>query len=325
MSATLCNWDKNLDTIDHNLSHIQVLDASSSSVVEVPEFSWLRLADFVRQGADLLLVGPNGKKILVENYFSQNPSPDLLDQSGAVFHPDLVSSLAGPRAPGQFAQNVEGEVSEPIGRIETITGSVEIARADGSKGTIAKDDPIFQGDVIQTGSDGNIGILLADDSVFSLDSDARAVMDEMVFDPGEQSGNLKISLVSGVMSFVSGQIAKVDPDAMTLKTPVATIGIRGTTGSIEAADTITVTLTQDPDSTVGEITVTTEGGVQVLNQPYQASQVKDPTQPPSQSFILSPEQFSEKFSGSMRAMNNTLKSSGREVVPEAIIAPVSSY
>ena len=252
-----------MDSLEHTLDQLVISDTAATGVVVVPEADWLRYADFIRQGPDLLLVGRGGKNILVENYFSGAKSPVLIDPSGAVFPPDLVSKLAGPVAPGQIAQSSAVEQAEPIGRIETIGGSVEITRADGTKGTIGKDDPIFQGDVIETGSDGNIGILLADDSVFSLDGDARAVMDEMVYDPGEESGSLKISLVSGAMSFVSGQLAKVDPDAMTLKTPVATIGIRGTTGSIEAGDTLTVTLSQDPDRSVGEIVVTTDGGVQV--------------------------------------------------------------
>ncbi len=54
------------------------------------------------------------------------------------------------------------------------------------------------------------------------------VLDEMVYDPGTQEGSVSLSVIQGVFTFVSGEIAKTDPDAMTLDTPVATIGIRGT-------------------------------------------------------------------------------------------------
>ncbi|MEK9670883.1 MAG: hypothetical protein VW268_00080 [Rhodospirillaceae bacterium] len=44
---------------------------------------------------------------------------------------------------------------------------------------------------------------------------------------------MNLSVVKGVFSFVSGQVAKTDPDAMKIDTPVATIGIRGTQVGIE--------------------------------------------------------------------------------------------
>ena len=60
-----------------------------------------------------------------------------------------------------------------------------------------------------------------------------------------------------VFSFVSGQIAKTDPDAMVLATPLATIGIRGTTGvlSLPAGGDVTVVLVPNADGTTGEIIV----------------------------------------------------------------------
>ena len=52
-----------------------------------------------------------------------------------------------------------------------------------------------------------------------------------------------MSVVEGVFTFVSGQVAKTDPDAMTLDTPVKTIGIRGTQVGIDlTGDEMTVVL-----------------------------------------------------------------------------------
>jgi len=137
----------------------------------------------------------------------------------------------------------------------------------------------------------------------------------MVYDPGAQTGSLGVSLVTGVMSFVSGEIAKVDPDAMVLKTPLATIGIRGTAGSIDNTQTLTVVLTREGDGTVGEITVTTQGGVQVLNSPFQGTQVTDANAPPTQTFTMTPEQFQQQFGQSVQAMNDTLTETGQQTLP----------
>ena len=138
-----------MDSLEHTLDQLVISDSAATGVVVVPEADWLRYADFIRQGPDLLLVGRGGKNILVENYFSGAKSPVLIDPSGAVFPPDLVSKLAGPVAPGQIAQSSAVEQAGPIGRIETIGGSVEITRADGTKGTIKKMTLYFRGTLLK--------------------------------------------------------------------------------------------------------------------------------------------------------------------------------
>jgi hypothetical protein len=60
------------------------------------------------------------------------------------------------------------------------------------------------------------------------------VLDELIYDSETNEGTSAISVVQGVFSFVSGAIAKSGPDAMTIRTPVATIGIRGTKVAVKA-------------------------------------------------------------------------------------------
>ena len=121
---------------------------------------------------------------------------------------------------------------KPSGRVDTIQGTVEATRANGTKVALSQGDSVFQGDVIQTAADGAVSLVMADDTVFSLDADGEVRLDEMVYDPVSQTGNISANLVKGVFSFVSGQIATTDPDAMILTTAVATVGIRGTTGAM---------------------------------------------------------------------------------------------
>lgn len=302
-----------MDSVESSGDDALIIDASSGQdTILVPDHAWLQHADFVRQGGDLLLVGDDGKEILVREYFNQDSPPDLVTSVGGVFDAKLVGSLAGPAAPGEFAQAASG-ATEPIGQIETINGIVEITRVDGTKVSAQKGDDIFQGDVIETGGDASVGIVLADDSVFSLDKDARAVIDEMVYDPGAQTGNVGISLVSGVMSFVSGQIAKTDPDAMVLKTPVATIGIRGTSGTISSGETVEVVLVNDADGTTGEITITSPlGDVTVINSPFGAVAVA--ADGSIRSFQYSAEDFSSKYGSVIDKLNAALDSAGFDTV-----------
>ena len=147
-----------------------------------------------------------------------------------------LSNVEGIEIDGSAAEGTElaqaAIGSEAIGRVDTLESTVEATRADGTKVSLSQGDSIFQGDVIETGNSGSVSLVMADDTVFSLDANGEVTMDEMVYDPVAQSGTISATLVKGVFSFVSGQIAKTDPDAMVLSTPVATIGIRGTTGAL---------------------------------------------------------------------------------------------
>lgn len=94
-------------------------------------------------------------------------------------------------------------------------------------------DAVYQGDVVKTGADGRVGINFADGSSFNLSSNARMALDEFVYDPGSKSNSF-FNLTKGTVTFVAGQIAKSGD--MKVDTPVATMGIRGTTPHIEIAD-----------------------------------------------------------------------------------------
>ncbi len=133
----------------------------------------------------------------------------------------------------QLAQST-GE-GQPIGQIETATGTVTVTHADGTQETadgtqetLEPGSPVFQGDTLETGDQGSVGVVLADETTFSMAEGGSMVLDEMAYDPATNEGSISLSAGEGVFTFVSGLIAKTDPDAMTLNTPTATIGIRGT-------------------------------------------------------------------------------------------------
>ena len=145
--------------------------------------------------------------------------------------------------PVQVAQAAPDGAEQSIGTVESLSGSVFAIHSDGTRVELEAGSPVFQGDTIETGADGAIGVVLADETTFSMAESGSMVLDEMVYDPATQEGSLSMSVVEGVFTFVSGQVAKTDPDAMTLDTPVKTIGIRGTQVGIDlTGDEMTVVL-----------------------------------------------------------------------------------
>ncbi|MCF8479306.1 MAG: FecR domain-containing protein [Rhodospirillum sp.] len=256
----------------------------------------LVMGEYTRDGNDLILRGADGPPVLIKDYFGSETPPDLVGPGGVTIRAALVDRLTGGEAPGQVAQ--AATVNEGLGTIGSVTraeGTVTVIRTDGTSVEVHSGDPIYQGDVVSTSGDGAVGITFLDGSAFSLGGSGRMVLDEMVYDPGTGEGSSSVSLVSGVFSFVSGEIAKSGPDAMTVSTPVATIGIRGTKGIIKLLvpegtnlDDLTglanranalgldfqVVLLPEANGTTGEIVFTgLNGQSQTLNVPYDGIKV----------------------------------------------------
>ena len=296
-----------------------VLTADTGEAIVIPGGAWFLRAEFERSGPDLKLTGPDGQKLLIRDYFSQENPPDLTTSDGVVLKGDIAVRLAGPLAPGQYAQATATTDNEPIGRVESSTGKAEVVRADGTRETLQQGSPIFQGDILETGEDGSIGVVFADESTFSLGESGRMTLDEMVYDPGQQTGSMKVSLLQGAFTFVSGEIAKTDPNAMTMTTPTATIGIRGTAagGRVDEAGVTTAALLPEAAGGSGEMTIGNDAGNQTINQPGQAVNIASTTAAPSAPFVMTAQQMGQSFGGALAALPNAGNAIGQTIIDGA--------
>lgn len=89
-------------------------------------------------------------------------------------------------------------------------------------------DPVFMGDKIETGADGQLQILLLDQTVFTLGPSSGIVMDEFMYDPANDNGKVKASMLKGIFRVVSGKVAHKKPENMSVDLPAGSIGFRGT-------------------------------------------------------------------------------------------------
>ncbi|MEQ1716565.1 MAG: FecR domain-containing protein, partial [Hyphomicrobium sp.] len=117
--------------------------------------------------------------------------------------------------------------------------------------------------MIETGAASSLGIVLRDNTVFSLSASARMVMNELVYDPARTDNAMSVNLVQGAFVFITGQVAKTGTVAVT--TPVATMGIRGTTPIVKLS-TIDgsgeFSIAADPGGPVGAYILTLPSGLQ---------------------------------------------------------------
>ena len=176
-----------------------------------------------------------------------------------------------------------------IGGISELTGNGEITRADSSEALTAEiNSDIFSYDDVRTGK-GRLAIQFLDDSVVKLTEHSKLIIDEYIFDPDPSKSKMALNMASGTARFITGKLGKINKQNISIKTPTATIGIRGTdfTTTVDELGRSLVILLPDEDGTSsGEITVTTASGVEILNKPFQATMVSAWETPPTRPVTL---------------------------------------
>lgn len=122
--------------------------------------------------------------------------------------------------------------AEPAGTVKVVKGAVSILRG----GEVIEAQPgvqVLAQDRLHTGRDGSVGVTLKDDTLISAGPNSKIMIDKFAFDSTTHVGEMLISVVKGTFSMVSGLMVKRSPEAATVKTPTATIGIRGTELAVE--------------------------------------------------------------------------------------------
>ncbi|NOZ10724.1 MAG: FecR domain-containing protein [Gammaproteobacteria bacterium] len=132
----------------------------------------------------------------------------------------------------------EEKAAKPI---EVVTQSKVIARVALRKGglkgrditgkirDIATGGPVYKGDTLITAKDAFAVIAFRDDTRITLQPDTEFVAQDyryQVDQPG--ASNVLFNLIKGGLRAVTGAIGKLNPSGFKVRSPTATIGIRGT-------------------------------------------------------------------------------------------------
>src|SRR5262245_26808396 len=83
---------------------------------------------------------------------------------------------------------------------------------------------------VSTTSAGSVHIIFIDKTTLSVGPNSNLVIDEFVYNPNSGKGRMTVSLAQGAVRVVGGNVSHTE--GATVKTPVATIGIRGGTTTI---------------------------------------------------------------------------------------------
>ena len=176
-----------------------------------------------------------------------------------------------------------GSITEQVGP------TAEIDR-NKNKITANKGTGLESNDVVKT-AQTRLGLTFEDNTKVAVNEQSKLLIDDFVYDPNNKSaGKLGMKVAMGTVRYASGAIAHNNNKAVAIKTPTATIAVRGTDFTMtvdEVGKSLIILLPSCPDPKkpdecfTGEIEVSTDVGSVLMNQAFQATAVASASLPPT--------------------------------------------
>ena len=165
---------------------------------------------------------------------------DLPAEPSALGNKKLLTLVVAASLPGLAGANSAGTV-------DFAAGNVMVVYTNGNRETLSKGMSVNEGDTIRTGYRGLAQIRFSDGSYVSVQKGSAFRIDEYSYEPeteGEGIGNLAKKVNKGLFSLLQGGFRTITGflgvGNYEVKTPVATIGIRGTEYLAELGRSLTV-------------------------------------------------------------------------------------
>jgi len=171
-----------------------------------------------------------------------------------------------------FVGFVGGEVTaqEAIGAITRIQGEASGTLGDSTR-PLSQNASVFRNEVLSTGELARLEVTLADKTQLTLGEKAKLTLGTYVFNPAVGRRTIRIT-VTGALRFLSGRLSKLVASRVSVTTPFAVVGVRGTdffAGPIDD-QALGVLLIE------GSVSVSNAAGQRILNRPGQGTNIAAP-------------------------------------------------
>lgn len=113
------------------------------------------------------------------------------------------------------------------GIVKVVSGDVRVRDAQGER-ALKSGDAVFESERLMSGKDGTASMILRDGTTLVLGSNSQFEVQKFTFDTTTQNGSILVNLLQGSMRMLTGLIAKINPEAIQVKTKTLSVGIRGT-------------------------------------------------------------------------------------------------
>jgi len=186
-----------------------------------------------------------------------------------------------------FSLNVS---ATPIGEITEFKGDSKLVREEGSEldVSVGSVPEVNLNDTALT-TNGRMLIQFLDEAELSLTEHTKVYIDKVYYDPDPSKSKMAMRMAMGTARFASGRLGMVNKSNIDIQTPTASIAVRGTdftTTIDELGRSLVILLPDEFGNSSGEITVSNNGGVIVLNEAFAATMVSSLDTPPTKKIEL---------------------------------------
>ena len=164
--------------------------------------------------------------------------------------------------------------AESAAAIMRIQGQAQAVENAGSR-VLAVGDPVRQGDRLRTGPQARLWLRFADGMELTLGESAEMVVETFAWGPARSQGKAGLDLVQGTFLLETGLVGKLPDHPLVVRTPLASIGVRGTRfwgGPLDSP--LNVLLLE------GRVVVTSPAGSVELNEPGAGTSLSGPDEIP---------------------------------------------
>ena len=115
----------------------------------------------------------------------------------------------------------------PAGRVKVSSGAASVIR-NGQAVPAPVGTEVFESDIVRTGADGRPAVMLRDETRVALGPNSEVALTTFAYAPSESKLGVTLRVARGVLSYISGLVAKLAPESVRIQTPTGIIGVRGT-------------------------------------------------------------------------------------------------
>jgi hypothetical protein len=136
----------------------------------------------------------------------------------------LFCTAAFAQSPARLSTTLP---QSPAGKIDLAVGDVRVVQTGKQPRGAVVGDAVYEGDTLVTGKDSELHVTLQDTGFIALRPNTRLKIVSLKAD-GDSNDTGVFSLIVGSMRSITGWIGRYNPKSYQVRTPTATIGIRGT-------------------------------------------------------------------------------------------------
>ena len=207
--------------------------------------------------------------------------------------------IGGTGGPAAKAPGIGG--TGIIGTISDVDNDAQIISASGTT-TATVGLAVHMKDQLHTGAEGRLQVTFQDHTVLTLGEDANLVIDRYVFDPDRGIGDALLRATQGAFRFAAGQLKEMRSKTITVSTPLAEIGVRGTEFWGGPTDEQYGVLLIE-----GEVTVTNQAGAVRLSHPGEGTEIHSRFESPRPPTKWAPERVTRALGRTMTRREQNLR------------------